>query len=92
MSTTPGLSGHSGHDFVRPFIMTGGRTRAEAWIDQLRSRTVTFGYQILRLKPDGSEECLATATTTLVALDEYCHQDSLAMVRIWEHLLDLVTR
>lgn len=29
---------------------------------------------------------------TLVALDEYCHQDSLAMVRIWEHLLDLVTR
>lgn len=28
MSAT-GTSGGAGHDFVRPFIMTGGRTRAE---------------------------------------------------------------
>lgn len=28
----------------------------------------------------------------LAALDAYCHQDSLALVRIWEYLLDVVTR
>jgi hypothetical protein len=28
---------------------------------------------------------------TLAALDAYCHQDSLALVRIWEYLLDAVT-
>lgn len=43
--------------------------RAEAWVDALRSRTVTFGYRILRLNEDGSEDCLATASTTLVSLD-----------------------
>jgi hypothetical protein len=31
-------------------------------------------------------------TVTLAALEEYCHQDSLAMVRIREYLLDVVTR
>jgi hypothetical protein len=29
---------------------------------------------------------------TLTALEEYCHQDSLAMVRIREYLMDIVTR
>lgn len=44
--------------------------RAEAWIEQLRSRTIEFGYRILRVKDDGTEDRLATATTTLIALDE----------------------
>lgn len=44
--------------------------RAEAWVEQLRSRTIGFGYRILRLNEDGTEDRLATATTTLIALDE----------------------
>lgn len=43
--------------------------RAEAWIDSLRSRTVTFGYRILRINEDGSQDKLATVSTTLVVLD-----------------------
>jgi acyl-CoA thioester hydrolase len=42
--------------------------RAEAWITEVRSRTVTFSYRILRLNQDGSEDRLATAATTLVTL------------------------
>ena len=46
--------------------------RTEAWIEELRSRTVTFGYRILRLRegaPDDEEgEKLATATTRLIVL------------------------
>lgn len=43
--------------------------RAEAWIEQLRSRTIRFGYRILRVNEDGSHDRLATASTTLVVLD-----------------------
>lgn len=44
--------------------------RAEARISQLRSRTIEFAYRILRLNEDGTQDRLATATTTLIALDE----------------------
>jgi acyl-CoA thioester hydrolase len=43
--------------------------RAEAWVDEIRSRTIRFGYRILRVEQDGSHERLATASTTLVVLD-----------------------
>jgi acyl-CoA thioester hydrolase len=44
--------------------------RVEAWVQELRSRTVTFGYRVLRVPEDGGEPVrLATATTTLIALD-----------------------
>lgn len=43
--------------------------RAETWIDSLRSRTVTFGYRILRINEDGTTDQLATASTLLVVLD-----------------------
>jgi len=44
--------------------------RAEAWIESVRSRTVSFGYRIFSL-PDGGGAplLLATAATTLVVLD-----------------------
>jgi acyl-CoA thioester hydrolase len=44
--------------------------RAETWIEEVRSRTVTFGYEILRLDEDGlgPPERLATAQTRLIAL------------------------
>ncbi|MEX2571621.1 MAG: thioesterase family protein [Gemmatimonadota bacterium] len=44
--------------------------RAEAWIEGVRSRIVTFGYRILRLKELGgsADRELATASTRLVAL------------------------
>lgn len=40
------------------------------------------------------EETITSAErrAILAALDAYCHQDSLALVRIWEYLLDTVTR
>jgi len=43
--------------------------RVETWIEELRSRTVTFAYDILRIVADREPERLATARTTLVALD-----------------------
>ena len=43
--------------------------RVETWIEELRSRTVRFGYLILRVPEQGEPERLATASTTLVALD-----------------------
>ncbi|MEX2584139.1 MAG: thioesterase family protein [Gemmatimonadota bacterium] len=45
--------------------------RAETWIEEVRSRTVTFGYEILRLDESGSTppQRLATASTRLIALD-----------------------
>ena len=43
--------------------------RAEAWLDQVRSRTIAFGYRILRLNADDTADQLATARTTLIALD-----------------------
>lgn len=43
--------------------------RAEAWIEELRSRTIRFGYRISRVNEDGSHDQLATASTTLIVLD-----------------------
>jgi acyl-CoA thioester hydrolase len=44
--------------------------RVEAWIDELRSRTITFGYQILRLSESGGTPVkLASASTALICLD-----------------------
>lgn len=45
--------------------------RAEAWLEEIRSRTITFGYRILRLDEQGAGEgqLLTTATTRLIALD-----------------------
>lgn len=43
--------------------------RVDAWVEGVRSRTVTFGYRISRVA-DGHEPVrLASAQTTLVALD-----------------------
>lgn len=43
--------------------------RVDAWVEEVRSRTVTFGYRISRAGADGDGARLATARTTLVALD-----------------------
>jgi acyl-CoA thioester hydrolase len=43
--------------------------RVEAWIDQLRSRTITFAYRVLRVDDGEAVEKLATASTTLICLD-----------------------
>lgn len=43
--------------------------RVETWIEDLRSRTVTFAYDVLRANPGAEPERLATARTILVALD-----------------------
>lgn len=43
--------------------------RTETWIEDLRSRTVTFAYRVLRVDPDGTTRQLATATTRLICLD-----------------------
>jgi acyl-CoA thioester hydrolase len=46
------------------------RIRVEAWVADLRSRTVTFGYRVLRLSDEGAAPLkLATASTTLISLD-----------------------
>jgi acyl-CoA thioester hydrolase len=46
------------------------RVRIATRLSGVRSRMVTFSYDISRLAPDGSpSERLASATTTLVALD-----------------------
>jgi acyl-CoA thioester hydrolase len=42
--------------------------RVEAWVEEVRSRTVRFGYWIGRTAAGGRGERLATAYTTLVAL------------------------
>lgn len=42
--------------------------RAEAWLEEVRSRTVTFGYRILRVVEGAEPERLVTATTTLIVL------------------------
>lgn len=41
----------------------------ETWVEEVRSRTVTFRYRISRLDPDGQRERLVSARTALVALD-----------------------
>lgn len=43
--------------------------RVDAWIEEVRSRTVTFGYLVSRVGLADSPERLATARTTLIALD-----------------------
>jgi hypothetical protein len=58
--------------------ISDGGTASEKWIQAMIDEETTIS----------DEE----RTATLAALDVYCHQDSLAMVRIWDHLLDLVTR
>lgn len=54
-----------------------GGTASERWIQALIDES-----------PEMTD---ADRSAILAALDTYCHQDSLAMVKIWEHLLDLVT-
>jgi acyl-CoA thioester hydrolase len=44
--------------------------RIDAWVDGVRSRTVTFGYRVSRVVPGSAPERLASASTTLVALDD----------------------
>lgn len=41
--------------------------RVETWIERVKSRTITFTYEIARDEPDPAP--LATARTTLVCLD-----------------------
>jgi acyl-CoA thioester hydrolase len=43
--------------------------RVEAWVKALRSRTIEFGYRVLRVEEDGGVELLASASTTLICLD-----------------------
>lgn len=43
--------------------------RVEAWVEEVRSRTVTFSYQVSRVAEGSAPVRLATARTTLVALD-----------------------
>ncbi len=43
--------------------------RVEAWIDEVRSRTVRFGYRIGRVIDQERADRLATASTTLIALN-----------------------
>lgn len=44
--------------------------RVDTWIQQVRSRAVTFGYRISRLDPDGAGATkIATAATTLIGRD-----------------------
>ncbi|MEW5929851.1 MAG: thioesterase family protein [Gemmatimonadota bacterium] len=41
--------------------------RVETWVEEVRSRTVTFGYLVTRAEGEGPER-LVTASTTLIAL------------------------
>lgn len=43
------------------------RIRVDTWIERVRSRMVTFGYEILRTAPEPAER-LATATVQLIGL------------------------
>lgn len=43
--------------------------RVEASVDEVRSRTVKFGYVIYRVMEGAPNERLASASTTLIALD-----------------------
>ena len=56
--------------------------RIRCWIRDLASRRVMFGYAVDRV---GTEELLATAETSLIALD---HRH--ALTRIPEHVCDLL--
>ncbi|MEJ2502933.1 MAG: thioesterase family protein [Gemmatimonadota bacterium] len=41
--------------------------RVETWVEHLRSRTLTFGYEIHRVEPEPAH--LARGTTTLICID-----------------------
>jgi acyl-CoA thioester hydrolase len=41
--------------------------RVETWVESVKSRTITFAYEILRDEPEPSP--LARATTTLISID-----------------------
>ena len=43
--------------------------RVDAWVESVRSRTVTFGYRVSRIEDGAAPVRLASAQTTLVALD-----------------------
>jgi acyl-CoA thioester hydrolase len=43
--------------------------RVEARLEQVRSRAVTFGYTVWRVDDDGGTKKLATASTSLIAID-----------------------
>lgn len=42
--------------------------RVETWVERVKSRTITFRYEMTREEPDPAR--LATAHTTLVSLDQ----------------------
>lgn len=42
--------------------------RVTTWLEEVRSRAITFAYRVERVRP-GPERILATATTQLIALD-----------------------
>lgn len=44
--------------------------RVDTRLTRARSRTVTFEYDVVRVCESGDDELLATARTTLVAIDE----------------------
>lgn len=42
--------------------------RVETWVEEVRSRMVTFGYLISRMEGEGGSQRLVSARTTLVAI------------------------
>lgn len=42
----------------------------DTWVEEVKSRSITFGYRVVRPEEDGSETRLASALTTLIALDQ----------------------
>lgn len=42
--------------------------RVETWVESVKSRTITFRYEIVREEPDPAS--LARATTTLISIDD----------------------
>jgi acyl-CoA thioester hydrolase len=42
--------------------------RVESWVEEVRSRTVTFGYRISRIADEEPAEKLVSARTTLIAI------------------------
>ncbi len=44
--------------------------RVQTWVDEVRSRGVTFAYRLFRVADDGATARLATARTSLIALGE----------------------
>lgn len=44
--------------------------RVEAWVEEVKTRGVTFGYLIGRVGDDGAASRLVSARTKLIALDE----------------------